>query len=102
MSVVEQAERDIQRLPEAAVGIVTDLSGVDDDAHPQLASQGRPGQALVVAGQETAERGNDLIQQHRLGCLIDRMDEREDAVATIDEPVAMTRMDSRRAQRLVE
>jgi hypothetical protein len=30
------------------------------------------------------------------------MDEREDAVATIDEPVAMTRMDSRRAQRLVE
>jgi hypothetical protein len=49
--MVEKAERDIECLPETAVGIVADLSGVDDRANPELPRLIGPGQACVVVSQ---------------------------------------------------
>jgi hypothetical protein len=74
---VEQAEGDIQCLAEAPVGVVADVSGVRDDADPQLPL--RPPvvrEAGVVVGQETAEGGDDTVQQERLGSLVYRVNER--------------------------
>ena len=50
---VEQAERYVQRLPEASVGVIADFSRVQDHADSQLASRREAG---VVAGQEPAEK----------------------------------------------
>ena len=48
--VVKQAERDVQRLSEATVGVVADLSGMDDDANPELVRETGPGKTCVVVG----------------------------------------------------
>jgi hypothetical protein len=43
-----------------------------------------------------------MVQQERLGGLVIGVDKREDAIAPIDEPVAVTAVYSRRAQCRVE
>lgn len=96
---VEQAEGYIQRLPEASVGVIVDLSLVRDHADPQLALRR---EADVVAGQEPAENGDHPVHQQRPGRLAYLVDEREEAIATVDELVALARVDSRSAQRRVE
>ena len=79
---VEQAEGDIERFAEASVAIVLDFPGVHDDADPELvvpAAGAR--EAGVVVSQELAECGDGAVEQDGLGCLVDRVDEREEAVA---------------------
>jgi hypothetical protein len=100
---VEQAEGDIQRLAETPVGVVADVSCVGDDAYPQLPLQlTGVREAGVVVGQETAEGGDGAVQQERLGSLIYRADECQEAVAAVNVTVAMTLVDSRRVQRRVK
>ncbi len=100
---VEQAEGDVQGLAKAPVGVVVDFSGVDDDPDPQLPLRlAVARQAGVVLGQEPAEQRDDAVQQEGLGGLVDRVDERQDAVAAVDEPVAVPLVDARRAQRSLE
>ena len=100
---VEQAERDIQRLAEAAVGVVVHFPGVHYDAHPQLPLRlAVPRQAGVVLGEELVENGDRAVQQDRLGHLVDRADECQDAVSPVDEPVVVAFVDARLAQRHFE
>src|SRR5580658_2866534 len=92
---VEQPERDVQCLAETSVGIVVHFSGVHDDADTQLPL--RPAgawQACVVIGQQLAQDGDGGFQQDRLGCPVYRVDEREDPVATVDEPVPVPPVDT--------
>jgi len=96
----EQAEGDVQRFAEASVVVVVDFPCVHDGANPELAlPSARIREADVVAGQELTEHGDDAVQQERLVCPVDQC---EQAIAAVDEPVAATGMDSRRAQRCVE
>ena len=59
-------------------------------------------EAGVVVRQEIAEGGNGAVQQERLGSLVYRVDERQQAVAAVNVPVAMALADSRRVQRRVK
>ena len=52
-NMIKKAERDIQRLSEAAMGVVADFSGVDDHSDPELAQGTCPGQARVVVGKQS-------------------------------------------------
>jgi hypothetical protein len=100
---VEQAERDIQRLAEAPVGVVVHFPGMHYDAHPQLPLRlAVARQARVVLAEELAEGGNRAIEQDRLRHLVDRMNEREDAVSPVNEPVVVALVDARPAQRHLE
>jgi hypothetical protein len=56
---------------------------VDDDTDPQLAFRRAAG---VLLGQQQAESRDHASQQH-LGSVAHRMDEREEAVAPVGEPV---------------
>jgi hypothetical protein len=99
----ERAEGDVERFAEASIAVVVDFSRVYDDADPELLVQAvGTRRAGVVFVQELAECGYSTIQQDRLGGLVDRVDEREEAVAAVVEPVTMLSVDSRRVQRLVE
>lgn len=62
----------------------------------------RARKARIVVGQEPAEGGDGAIQQNDLGCLVHRVDERQETIAAVDEPVAIAFVDSRREQRRVE
>jgi hypothetical protein len=100
---VEQAEGDVESFAEASVAVVVDFSGVQDDADAELPVQTVGSrEAGVVIGQELAERGDGAVQQDGLGGPVDGVDEGEEAVAAVSEPVAMAPVDARRAQRLVE
>ena len=99
---IEQAEGDVQRLAEASVGVVVDFSRVHDDPDPQLPLGWLCGKAGVVLGEEPAEQGDDAVQQERLGRLVNRVDEGQDAVTPVDEPVAMALVDACLAQRRFE
>lgn len=89
--------------PSLTIAVVVDFSRVYDDTDPELLVQavGTRG-AGVVFVQELAECGNSTIQQDRLRSLVNRVDEREEAVAAVVEPVTMLSVDSRRVQRLVK
>lgn len=102
MGGVEQAECDIQCFPEAAVGVVADFSCVHDDADPQLPLWLGVGNVRVVVNQEPAESGDNTIEQQHLRRLVHGPDEREDAVAAVDERVTIASVDSRGAQCFVE
>jgi hypothetical protein len=100
---VEQAEGDVERFPEAPVGVVGDLPRVHDDAdsqHPLGPADAR--EAGVAVGQQLAQGGDGLVQQDRLGGPVHRADEGQHAVAPVDEPVAVAPLDAGRAQRRVE
>ena len=71
-----------------------DISLVHDYADPQLALRREAG---VVTDQEPVEGWNHLVHQQRLGCPVGQVDKREEAVATVDELVAMARVDFRGA-----
>jgi len=87
---VKQAERDIQRLTEAPVWVIVDFSRVYDDSDPQLVLRlPAAREACVVVRQEPAESGDDLGQHKCLGCLVNRMEERKNAVAAVNEAVTM-------------
>jgi hypothetical protein len=80
-----------------------DFSRVHDDADPQLPLRSTGARkARIVVGQKPMEGWDSVIQQKCLGCLVHRVDERQDTIATVDEPVAIAFVDSRRAQRRVE
>jgi hypothetical protein len=76
-----------------------DFSRVHHDTHPQLPlpSAGLR-QAGVVVGEEPAEHGHHAVQQQRFGRLVDRMNERQDAVTPVDERVVVAAVDARLAQ----
>jgi hypothetical protein len=100
---IEQPERDVQGFSEAPVAVVVHLTGVHDGADPQLplepASAGETG---VVVGQQLAQGRDSGFQQGRGGGLVDRADEREDAVAAVGEPVSVVTADPGREQCRVE
>jgi hypothetical protein len=78
-------------LAEASVVVVVDVPGVDDDADPQVAVPvAGIGEAGVVAGQKLAEDGDHGVKHQFLVC---RIDEGEQAIASIGEPVAAARAD---------
>jgi hypothetical protein len=91
---IEEPEGYIQRLAEASVGVVVDISLVHHYAHPQLASRRGTG---VITDQEPVEGWNHLVHQQNLGCPVRQVDKREEAVAAVDELVAMARVDFRGA-----
>ena len=95
---VEQAERGVQGLAETSVGVVEHRSGMHDDTDPKLALQRA---ADVVLGQQQAESRDHASQQHP-GSVAHRMDQRQEAVAPVGEPVPVAGLDARRAQRCVE
>lgn len=100
---VEQAEGDVECFAEASVGVIVDFSGVYHDADAELVVRAAGArEAGVVVGQELAECGYGAVQQDWLGDLVDGVDEGEEPVAAIGEPVAMVPVDARRAQRLAE
>jgi hypothetical protein len=102
-SGVEQAERDVQCLAEAPVRVVVHFPGVHHDAHPQLPLRlAVPRQAGVVLGEELVENRDRAVQQNRLGHLVDRADQRQEAVSPVNEPVVMALVDARPAQRHFE
>jgi hypothetical protein len=102
-SSVEKAEGHIQRLPEASVYVVVDVSCVDYDADPKLPFRSTKGrQARVVVGQELIESGYRPVQQRHLERLLDGVDESQGAIPPVDEPVTMALVDPRRAKRSIE
>jgi len=88
---IEQAERDIQCLAKASIGIVVDFSCVQDDPDPQLplrlAATRKGG---VVFGKEPAEEGDRTVQQERLGHLVNRMEKAEPSLIDLAPSVAHT------------
>lgn len=90
---VKQAEGGIQRFAEVSVVIVVDVAGMQDDADPELAVRAtRMQKAGVVAGKELTENRDDEVDEERL---IGGVDQRQQAIATVSEPVAAARADSR-------
>jgi hypothetical protein len=75
-----------------------DQSGVDHDPDPQLAWRRSDG---VVIGQEKAE-GRDNPSQQCFEHAVGRVDESQEAVAPVAEPVPVAGLDTRRTQRRVE
>src|SRR5580700_2758426 len=93
---VEQAEGDVECFAEASVAVVVDFSGVHHGADAELVVRAAGArEAGVVAGQELAECGYGAVQQDWLGDLVDRVDEGEEAVAAVGEPVTMAPVDAR-------
>ena len=89
--------------PKHPLRVVVDFSGVHDDADAELVVRAAGArEAGVVVGQELAECGHGAVQKDWLGGLVDWVDEREEAVAAVGEPVTMAPVDARRAQRLIE
>jgi hypothetical protein len=80
-----------------------DFSRVQDDTDPQLPFWlAVTRKAGVVFGEEPVEEGDRAVQQERLGHLVHRMNEGQDAITAVDEPVVPTLADARRAQRPLE
>ena len=82
---------------EASVVVVVDFSRGHHYADPEptvRATSTR--EAGVVVGQELAECVDGLVEQDGLGGLVDRVDEGEEAVATVSEPAAVAQVDARR------
>lgn len=99
---IEQAEGDVQRLAEASVHVIVDFSCMHYGTDPQLLLRpAKARKARVVVGQELIEHGDGLVQQWHLGRLFDWVDESQDTIAAVDEPVTMALADSRRAQRSI-
>src|ERR1017187_3742615 len=97
---VEQPEGNVQGFAEASVVVVVDVPRLYDDADPEPAvPPARIREPGVVAGQKPAENRDDEFEQQLLVCLVDQ---REQAIAAVGEPVAAARADSRRAQRRIE
>jgi hypothetical protein len=100
---VEQAERDVQRLAVAPVGVVVHFPGVHYDADPQLPLRlAVARQAVVVLTEKLVESRDRAVQQECLGHLVDRTDKRQDAVSPVNEPVVVALADARPAQRPFE
>src|SRR5580700_2140747 len=77
------------------VAVVVDFSGVHHGADAELVVRAAGArEAGVVAGQELAECGYGAVQQDWLGDLVDRVDEGEEAVAAVGEPVTMAPVDA--------
>jgi tetratricopeptide (TPR) repeat protein len=97
---VEEEEGDIEGFAETSVAVVVDFSGVHDDTHAELAARAVGGrEAGVVVGRELAECRDDLVEQDWFGGLVDWVDEGEEAVAAVGEPVTVAPADARRLQR---
>jgi hypothetical protein len=89
---VKEPEGGIECFTEASVVVVVDVPGVDDDADPQVAVPvAGIEEASVVAGQELAENGDHVVEYQ---FLVGRIDEGEQALASVGEPVAAARADS--------
>jgi hypothetical protein len=97
---VEQTEGDVQGFAERSVVVVTNVPGVhyDTDSEPAV-TPARIREAGVVARQQPAESGEGEAEQQRLVC---RVDQGEQAIAAVGEPVAAPRADPCRAKRGVE
>jgi hypothetical protein len=90
---VKQAESGIQCFAEVSVVVVVDVPGMQDDADPELAVRAaRMRKAGVVAGQELAESRDDEVDEERL---VGWVDQRQQPIAAVGEPVAAARADSR-------
>src|SRR5262249_36550322 len=79
---IEQPECQVQRLPETPVGVVINVSGMDDGADSKQAL--RPAlvrDARVVVGQELVESRDGGTEQQHLGGFVNRMYECEGAIA---------------------
>jgi hypothetical protein len=65
---IEQAERDVECLTEASVGVVMDFAGVHDDADPQLPFlMAETRKAGVVVGEEPVRTGTARFSRRALG-----------------------------------
>jgi hypothetical protein len=93
---IEQAEGNVQGFAEASIGVVVDVPGMHDDADPEPAVlPARIREAGVVAAHKPAENGDDKVEQQGL---VGWVDQGEQAIAAVSEPVAAARADSRRAR----